>query len=119
MTLSLRTRRVALYRYHRAGANGVVNHTYRRARSQAADGNWWASRGVPTGREALVAAQAEFTADALFGFDGAVPVGAGDLVVDGGIDYKVTAVLPREIAGGELQVLAVRSSDAAYTKIES
>jgi hypothetical protein len=119
MTVSLRTRRVTLYRYVRSTTNGVVSHTYQQVRSVAPDGQWWASRGVPTGREALVAAQAEFTADTVFGFDAAAPVGDGALITDGGIDYKVTAVLPRDLAGGELQVLAVRSSDATYTKVAS
>jgi hypothetical protein len=117
MPLSLRTRRVALYRYTQTGTNGVVAHTYQRTASPASDGQWWASRGVPSGREALVAEHAEFTADAVFGLDTAAPVQPGDLVVDAGTDYRVLAVLPRDLAGGELQVLAVRSTDASYTKV--
>jgi len=118
VSVSLRNRRAALYAYSDAGANGLVSPAYTKTPSAASDGNWWASRGVPTGREALVAQQAALVADSVWGFDAGAPVTAPGLIVDvlTGTAFKITAILPRDLSRSEVQVLAVTSTDAKYTE---
>lgn len=119
MTVSLRTKRVGVYAYSDTGSGGLVAHTYTKVPSAASDGNWWASRGVPTGKEALVAQQSEHVADAVFGFDSDVPITPDGLIVDVALGeaFKVIAVLARDTSTGEWQVLAEFNTDAVYTEV--
>lgn len=119
MSVSLRNRRVAIYAYSNTGSNGLVEHTYTKTPSAAADGNWWASRSVPTGREVLVAAQAEHIADALFGFaaDAPLDVNGGLKDIETGEQFRIEALLPRATGVDEQQVIAVFNSDAVFNDV--
>lgn len=119
MPLSMRNRRVALYDYSDAGSGGLVAHTYTKHVSAAADGNWWASRSVPTGRESLKAMQSEHTADALFGFGPEAPIAADGALKDilTGETFRIEAILPRDNTQAEQQVLAVFNTDAVFTEV--
>ncbi|HXE60751.1 MAG TPA: hypothetical protein VN607_08580 [Gemmatimonadaceae bacterium] len=119
MPISLRNRRVALYAYSNTGSGGLVAHTFTKTRSAAADGNWWASRSVPTGRESLKAMQAEHTADAMFGFGPEAPVDSDGALIDiiSGQEFRITAILPRDNVDAEQQVLAVFNTDAVFTDV--
>jgi len=114
VSISHRNRRVLVCAQTDEGSEGSIDETYRPVASAASDGAWWAARGVPSGREITLGAQAEHQADAVFGFDAHAPVDADSLLIDGAEYFKVTAVLPRRNGCNETQVLAAFADRATY-----
>ena len=119
MSASLRKLRAKVYAYSATAPEGFPTETYTRAASTAADGAWWCSRGLPTGREYQVSAQPGAQmgeqADTVLGFDAHAPVATKSVVQIGDDVYRVLAVLARDYGRNDLQVLAVRASAAAFT----
>lgn len=112
MSASLRKHRISVYLYSDAGSGGVMTATYTRTAPATGGPEWWASRAVPTGREATLVAHADHRADAVFGFAAECPVTENSLLYDGTTRWLVRAVLPRDYGRDEVQVLADRTNDA-------
>lgn len=114
MSASLRNRRVLLYRHVDDAPDGRPAPRYVLTPSAKSDRAWWASRGVPTGREVFAGASADRQVDAVFGVAVGVLVDPHGLVEDGGEYFRVLAVLPRANGADERQVLAQRVDAAEY-----
>lgn len=111
MSASGRDRRVKVYAYGDAGSNGIVKPAYTLLHER------WASRGTPSGREAMVAGDASHRVDAVFGFDDHVTVPVDGLLLDGTEQFLVRAVLERRQLR-ELRVLAERHDGADLPVID-
>lgn len=115
MSAALRDRRVRIYAREITTTDGRAADHYRLTPSVKPDLAWWASFGVPTGREIALGAQADRQVDAVFGVAVGVPVDPHGLVRCDGSLYRVVAVLPRRHGLDERQVLAEHVDAAEYS----
>lgn len=126
---SLRRHRVALYAYsHAMDADnvGVAVSTYTRVRSSAADGNWWASRGIQNSTETAPTTAAQHVTTAVWDMDRAIFVEAPTLTADGvlvdamGRVWRITGTEDRTTHGNTLQLrtVAVDDADAAFLLVD-
>lgn len=120
MTLgSLKVRRVAIYAYSAPvnSTSQIAESTYTRVLSPDADGLWWASRAVRSGRETSPTTAAQHVRTFVFGFDSEVPLTANGIVVEDSQHFRITALLTRDHGRDEVQVEAVQVDDAdpSYT----
>jgi hypothetical protein len=107
MSYSLRNRRIRVYAYTDATANGLVSNTY------AFLGEYWGRLEPPTGAELNVAEQANYQIDASVLLDGDLTIPPQGLIRDcrTGTLYKIEAVLPRRQTR-EQQVHGSATTDA-------
>lgn len=123
MTLaSLKVRRVALYSLSAPvdAASQIAVSTYTRVLSPDADGLWWASRGVRSGRETSPTTAAQHVRTFVFGFDSEVPVTADGVIVEDTQVFRITSIMPRDQGRDEVQVETVQidDADASFNLVE-
>ena len=112
MSAGLRRYRARIYAYTDGGAGGAVASTYTPVLSGDPDGDWWCSRGVPSGRERTLAGAAEHSIDAVFGFARDVLLTDNGLLVSDGVQYLVRSIQPRMVGLDEIAVYVERTADA-------
>jgi hypothetical protein len=119
--LSLRRHRVKLYAYSHAfdaASMGVAVSTYTRVLSGAADGNWWAARGVTSSRETAPTTAAQHEQTAVWGMDRGILVANPTISADGVLVdaanrvWRITAVEDRITHGQTVQLHTVTVDDA-------
>lgn len=116
----LRKHRGALYQYTSTTVGGTTTSRRVRARSGDDDGNWWFSRGQPSGTEPTVGMAPEARIDAALGCLDEVPVNKNSIIQLGDTEqYRVVAVLRRDQARGELQLDCEDVTGQRFTLSES
>ena len=116
MPISARTRRMSIYDYTDVGTDGRRIQTYVKNVSSDADGDWWGSIVMPSGREVEVASNKGYTVDAVIGLSAEVTVDVEGIIKDTltGDVYKITAVLPRDVGRDEQQAMCEHVDEAEY-----
>lgn len=112
MSISQRKFQALIGSYRDNGSSGGVDEAYVRQSSGDPDHLWWCARSNPTGRENTTGMKAEHRVDAVFEFAAAAPVTENGAIQEGGVDYLVRAVLPRQYGVDARQVLAERAPSA-------
>lgn len=111
MSASLRRHRAFVYDYTDAGTGGETAPTYVLNSSDAADGAWWCSKAVPSGRENTTGMKPEHRLDAVLTFSASAPVTDDSAIVVDSVEYLVGAIMARDHGRDELQVYATKSQD--------
>lgn len=110
MSTSLRDKRLQIFAYTDASANGVPAVSY------AFNATWWGGIVPTSGKTVVVGDRAEHQVNAVIALADEAVIGQSDVIVDAAtnVAYRVLAVLPRPLAR-ELEVLAITVDVAVLT----